>query len=207
VTASPKSDLALDQRTGWPADLSLLLDRHPRPTWQRHPNLGALCRFWLERHQMFRELAAALTRGAVELREGRLEAGQFQPWFTPRMGFFLEQLHHHHLIEDHNYFPAFMAAEPRLARGFEVLEGDHATIHQAILDLADASNGLLEALRQPAADRPATDRPTVDVPGASARLATTLPAFLTRLGRHLDDEEDLIIPLILERGEAGLGVA
>lgn len=202
MTQSPATDLALDQRTGWPGDLRLLLDRHPRPTWQRHPNLGALCRFWLERHQMFRELAAALTRGAVELREGRLEAGQFQPWFTPRMGFFLEQLHHHHLIEDHNYFPAFMAAEPRLARGFEVLEGDHATIHDAILDLAEASNDLLQGLRQPTADRP-----IVDVPGATARLAITLPTFLTHLARHLDDEEDLIIPLILERGEAGLGVA
>lgn len=190
-------DLALDRRTGWPADLRLLLEQHPRPSWQRHPNLGALCRFWLERHRMFRELAEALATGAVELREDRLEAARFQPWFTPRMGFFLEQLHHHHLIEDHNYFPTFMAAEPRLGRGFEVLEADHATIHTAIVDLAEASNGLLTSLATATSDRPA----------ATARLATSLPDFLASLGRHLDDEEDLIIPLILERGESGLGVA
>lgn len=196
MTPTP-DDLALDRRTGWPADLRVLLERHPRPTWQRHRNLGALCRFWLERHQMFRELAAALTRSAVELREDRLEAARFQPWFTPRMGFLLEQLHHHHLVEDHNYFPAFMAAEPRLVRGFEVLEGDHETLHGRILELAGASNALLQGLADPGRDLAA----------AKAGLATALPAFLDRLGRHLDDEEDLIIPLILERGEADLGVA
>jgi hemerythrin-like domain-containing protein len=189
--------LDLDRRTGWPDDLRLLLDRHPRETWPGHPNLGALCRFWLERHAMFRELTEALTTSAFELREGRLDAAAFQPWFTPRMRFFLQQLHHHHLIEDHNYFPVFTAAEPRLARGFAVLEGDHGHIHGAIEQLAEASNGLLRGLASPAAD----------LSGASARLATTLPSFLLQLGRHLEDEEDLIIPLILERSEAGLGVA
>jgi hypothetical protein len=31
--------------------------------------------------------------------------------------------------------------------------------------------------------------------------------LLKGLIRHLDDEEDLIVPLILERGEVALGVA
>ena len=188
--------LDLDRRTGWPADLRRLLDRHPRSTWPGHPNLGALCRFWLERHAMFRELAQALHQGTAELGEGRLEAGAFQPWFAPRMQVFLQQLHHHHLVEDHNYFPVFIAAEPRLVRGFEALEADHGTIDRAIQELAQASNDLLAALRTPAAD----------LPGATAGLATALPIFLSRLDRHLADEEDLIIPLILERSEAGLGV-
>jgi iron-sulfur cluster repair protein YtfE (RIC family) len=191
------SSLDLDRRTAWPADLRLLLDRHPRETWPGHVNLGALCRFWLERHAMFRELAQALHQGTAELCEGRLDAGTFQPWFAPRMQFFLQQLHHHHLVEDHTYFPAFIAAEPRLARGFSVLEADHGTIDRAIHELALASNGLLAALRSPPAD----------LPGATAGLTIALPTFLSRLDRHLADEEDLIIPLILERSEAGLGVA
>lgn len=197
MTSPTSGDLALDQRTGWSADLRVLLEQHPRPSWRRHRNLGALGSFWLERHQMFRDLARALANGAVELREGRLDATSFQPWFTPRMGFFLEQLHHHHLIEDQSYFPAFMTAEPRLARGFEVLEADHGTIHAAILDLADAGNALLRSLTTPTSDQPA----------ASARLALALPSFLDRLKRHLDDEEDLVIPLLLDRGEPDLGLA
>ena len=189
--------LALDQRTGWPAELRVLLERHPRATWSGHPNLGALCRFWLERHAMFRELARALAEGAEALREGQVDAVEFQPWFAPRIRFFLQQLHHHHLIEDHNYFPVFMAAEARLVRGFQVLEADHGTIDKAIRELGATSDGLLAALRTPAAD----------LPGATAGLGLLLPGFLLQLDRHLDDEEDLIIPLILERSEAGLGVA
>lgn len=188
--------LDLDRRTGWPADLRLLLERHPREVWPGHPNLGALCRFWLGRHGMFRELAAALTEGAEALRAGRVEAAAFQPWFQPRMGFFLQQLHHHHLIEDHQYFPVFTAAEPRLGRGFAVLEADHGTIDRAIRELGRASDTLLAALRLPAAD----------LPGAVAGLGQRLPDFLRRLDRHLLDEEDLIVPLILERSEAALGV-
>ena len=189
--------LDLDRRTGWPADLRVLLDRHPRTTWPGHPNLGALCQFWLERHGLFRELSRALATGALDLREGRLDPGTFQPWFAPRMRFFLQQLHHHHLIEDHNYFPVFMAADARLARGFEVLEADHGVIDGAIRELGGASDGLLTALRAPSAD----------LPRATAALGALLPGFLQKLDRHLDDEEDLIIPLILERSEAGLGVA
>jgi len=37
--------LDLDRRTGWPADLRVLLDQYPRESWPGHPNLGALCRF------------------------------------------------------------------------------------------------------------------------------------------------------------------
>ena len=146
---------------------------------------------------MFRELAGALAQGAAALREGKVDAAEFQPWFAPRMRFFLQQLHHHHLIEDHNYFPVFMAAEARPVRGFQVLEADHGVIDAAIRELGVASDGLLAALRTP----------TADLPRAAAGLGSLLPGFLLQLDRHLDDEEDLIIPLILERTEAGLGVA
>lgn len=42
-------------------------------------------------------------------------------------------------------------------------------------------------------------RPAEDYAAASAALRQGLV-------RHLDDEEDLIVPLILERGEDALGV-
>ena len=54
--------LALDTRTCWPADLRLLIDRYPRDVWEGHANLGAMARFWLQRHDMFREIAGALDR-------------------------------------------------------------------------------------------------------------------------------------------------
>jgi hypothetical protein len=55
-------------------------------------------------------------------------------------------------------------------------------------------------LRALAADTDLLRRCGDDYAGASA-------ALLKGLVRHLDDEEDLIVPLILDRGEAALGVA
>ncbi|HRY27369.1 MAG TPA: hypothetical protein P5558_23595, partial [Geminicoccaceae bacterium] len=69
-------------------------------------------------------------------------------------------------------------------------------VARAIAELGTASDALLRVLAAPAADRP----------GAIAGLATTLPAFLRRLERHLDDEEDLVIPLLIDRGEGPLGI-
>jgi hypothetical protein len=42
---------------------------------------------------------------------------------------------------------------------------------------------------------------------ASDNYADASGALLKGLLRHLDDEEDLIVPLILDRGEEALGVA
>ncbi|MEZ5863922.1 MAG: hemerythrin domain-containing protein [Geminicoccaceae bacterium] len=190
------TDLDLDHRTGWPPELCVLLDRHPRESWPTAGGIGPTGRFWLQRHDLFRELTRALDMAARELREGRVDAARFVPWFRPRMGFLLQELHGHHRIEDLHYFPVFQAADPRLARGFQVLDADHHTIDRAIAELGTASDTLLRALASTTDDRP----------GAIAGLATTLPAFLDRLLRHLDDEEDLVIPLLIERGEGSLGM-
>ena len=190
------TDLDLDHRTGWPPELRVLLDRHPRESWPTAPGIGATGRFWLQRHELFRQLAQALAMAATELRENRVDAARFVTWFRPRMGFLLQELHGHHRMEALHYFPVFQAADPRLARGFSVLDADHHTIDRAIAELGTASDTLLRALATPTDDRPA----------AIAGLATTLPAFLHRLLRHLDDEEDLVIPLLIEQGEGALGM-
>lgn len=36
-------------------------------------------------------------------------------------------------------------------------------------------------------------------------MSDSLSGFLKRLNRHLDNEEDLIIPILLDRGEGALG--
>lgn len=188
------ASLGLSERTGWPADLRLLLERYPREVWQGHANLGETARFWLRRHGMFRELGGALQAGAAELRDGRTSPRDFQGWFVPRLQFFLSELHGHHRIEDLSYFPLFREAEPRLVRGFEVLEGDHEAIHGAIDQVAQAANALLRSLDQDGSQR------------AAEHYAQVSDRLLSGLLRHLDDEEDLIIPLILDRTEGALGL-
>jgi iron-sulfur cluster repair protein YtfE (RIC family) len=195
----PSSDdtppLDLDHRTGWPSDLRILLDRYPREVWPTHANLGELSKFWLGRHDMFRELNTALLSASDHLKAGEVPADQFRQWFVPRINFFLQQLNEHHMIEDHHYFPVLTRLETRLSRGFDVLEEDHETIHAGLLSLLQAGNGLAEALAGP------PDR----IGFAAEAMSESLTGFLKKLHRHLDDEEDLIIPVLLDRGEGALG--
>ena len=189
------ADLALDSRSGWPAEMRLLIDRYPREVWSGHANLGAMAQFWLSRHDMFREIGTALEQAATGFRKGNVAAEDFRAWFPSRLQFFLQQLHAHHQIEDLHYFPVFQAAEARLARGFDVLESDHAMIHRQIDATVEAANSFLQTPVNHDALR-----------GRAERYAGASDALLRLLTRHLGDEEDLIIPLILDRTEAGLGV-
>jgi hemerythrin-like domain-containing protein len=189
--------LALARRKGWPEDLRVLIAHYPREQWRGHANLGDMARFWLSRHAMFRELAALVAAIAAQFHSGTLSAAEFPRQLVPRLQFLLSQLGVHHQIEDLHYFPIFRAADARLARGFDVLENDHHAIHADMAETADTANALLRALSGDADVR----RRCAD------NYAQASGALIKGLIRHLDDEEDLIVPLILDRGEAELGVA
>jgi hypothetical protein len=196
-THADTETLDLASRSGWPEDLRVLMARFPREQWQGHANLGAMAQFWLSRHAMFRELSASIEDTTARYRNGTLAAADFPQQMVPRLQFLLQQLGVHHQIEDLHYFPIFKAADERLARGFDVLEGDHHAIHADMAATAETANALLRALA-----------------GNSGTLATCGDAYALASGglikgliRHLDDEEDLIVPLILDRGEDALGVA
>ena len=189
--------LALDTRTCWPADLRLLADRYPREVWEGHANLGSMAQFWLQRHDMFREIAGALTDATAAFRDGTATAEDFRAWFPPRLQFFLQQLNAHHQVEDLHYFPIFRVADDRLTRGFDVLEGDHHQIHADMARTAETANALLRALQEGGDPMRRCGDNYADASGT----------LLKGLVRHLDDEEDLIVPLILDRSEEKLGVA
>jgi hemerythrin-like domain-containing protein len=189
-----ESDLLI--RTGLPDDLRFLLAKYPRSEWQQHDNVRGMANLWLERHAMFREMGKLLTGAIGDYREERKTAPEFANFFAPRLNFFLGQLDGHHNVEDAHYFPVFARAEARLKRGFDILDGDHHAIHGALEANADTANAFLRALSENGdKQRFAAD--------AYAEQNTRLVAMLSR---HLDDEEDLIVPLILERGDRGLGI-
>lgn len=193
---TPAEDLTLATRPGLPDDLRVLLARYPREVWTGHANLGEMASFWLSRHAMFRELAAMLDDASARFRDGGIDAQSFAGFFAPRLQFFLQQLHAHHHIEDDHYFPIFRKADAGLVRGFEMLEGDHEALAACIEDSVGAANDFLRALN----GAPASIQP------AAERYMERGAVLLHGLTRHLDDEEDLIVPLILDRGELALGV-
>jgi len=196
-SAADMETLELAHRSGWPQNLRVLIARFPRERWEGHANLGTMARFWLSRHAMFRELSAMIEEIATQFRAGAMPAAEFPRQLVPRLQFLLSQLSVHHQIEDLHYFPIFRAADERLARGFDVLEGDHHHIHADMAATAETATAMLRAL--------AGNADVLSRCGDAYVRASG--ALLTGLIRHLDDEEDLIVPLILDRGEEALGVA
>ena len=200
MTGRATSAHDLERRAGLPDDLRALLARYPRETWDGHAKLGQTARFWLQRHGMFREIGGMLTEALGQRREAIERPGEpndgraFAAFFVPRLQFFLGELDAHHNIEDHHYFPVFRAAEKRLAKGFDLLDADHAVIHEALERNAASANAMLRALGR-AGEK-----------DAAARHAEETDRMIRMLLRHLEDEEDLIVPVILDRGEAALGI-
>jgi len=180
-------DLSLEVRRQLPEELRLLARDYPPETWQGHANFDGLTAFWLERHAMFRELILRLIDGSERHLDRR------DPRFGAEMarytGFFLNQLHNHHMIEDAHYFPKLTALETRLERGFEILDLDHKALDGHIHDLAEHSNAVLAQLQAGEDEKPAT-----------GVLLAAQRDFRTFLLRHLEDEEELVVPVILKHG-------
>ena len=182
------------RRMGLSEELRVLARRHPRPTWEGHANLGQLARFWLERHAMFRRLDEMIRDGVEAASGGAVEAEDVRRWLGRHLRWFLWQLEEHHQVEDLHYFPVFRRLEPRLAAGFDLLERDHEALHVAIGGIVERANPVLASQGSGGAD----------FRSDLARLRDAQVALGGQLIRHLDDEEDLVIPLILERGEQAL---
>jgi iron-sulfur cluster repair protein YtfE (RIC family) len=191
--AEVADDLSLAVRTGLPDALRVLLADYPREGWESHPNFTALTRFWLDRHLMFRQLQGMLiaeTRGLIDAdREPRVFAGRLA-----RLGnMLLGDLHGHHTIEDLHFFPRLQRLDARLASGFDRLEADHQEIDPLLQTLAERANAVLAAIRDGA--------PTADAAGSLEAELVRLRGFLDR---HLTDEEELVVPVILANPGAAL---
>jgi hypothetical protein len=186
--------LDLDHRRGWPADLRILLDRHPRDAWPSQRSADV--QFWLEVHDHFRHDCIELETLAEDYREGRKTARELAVIAGSRLRALVANLHGHHRVEDFHYFPAYRAADRRLAAGFDVLENDHGELHRDVVATLSGMQQLHTALAQP----PSAGG-TGSIALAAGQYLTAASRLCRRLIRHLSDEEDLVIPLLLERGD------
>jgi len=184
-------DLDLSTRTGLPDALRILVEQIPREAWQAHPNFGGMVQFWLERHLMFRQLLDRLETEAQASLSNDLDPKAYAARLSRLGGFFLQQLHGHHHIEDTHYFPRLIQLDPRLERGFGILDTDHHALDGLLNSFADGANAVLQA-PDPKSMRTAT-----------GDLEQQIGRFQTFLNRHLTDEEDLIVPVILKSGFEG----
>jgi iron-sulfur cluster repair protein YtfE (RIC family) len=182
----------LDARKGWPAELRVVLDEHPRETWT--DTRSTMARFWIDKHNYIRRQSEALQSANADYQADHIEAAQFGGWVAPRLQGFLAELHGHHQVEDFHYFPAFRSAEPRLAAGFDALARDHELIHQGIVNVVEAVNAFLGMLGPDAGENGVLTL-------AADRYVAASKVLHDRLNRHLADEEDLIIPLMIRHDQ------
>ncbi len=179
-----QTTLALDTRDGLPDTLRVLVEQYPRETWQSHSNFGQLVQFWMQRHMMFRRLLRQLQEDARARAEGDMGFEAYAPRLSQYAGTLLNELHGHHQIEDHHYFPKLVTLDARVAHGFDLLESDHEAMDGLLHSVAQGANSVLQG---------------AEVSPFSAQL----DRFATLLERHLTDEEEIIVPVILNSGFRG----
>lgn len=186
--------LLLPVRAGLSGDIAYLRETHPAPSWRGHANYGEMADFWLQVHHSLRHHGRELAAATQAFRDDGADAAAFGQFFIPRFNQFIQHLHGHHQIEDEAYFPRFRALDPRMVAGFDLLEHDHGLIHLQLLATVGSARELLAALPQ-GGD---AQRGAIDVYAAAST------SLLDLLLRHLADEEDLVIPAILEHSERSI---
>jgi hypothetical protein len=174
-------------KDGGSARSKALLERHPRTSW--HGARSASASFWLEVHEHLRRDAGGLLAAGNDYRGSPQRLAVVA---APRLNGLIAAMHGHHQIEDFHYFPAFRRTEPQLAAGFDRLERDHAALGLRIEAGLTALGELRAAVEHPG------DGPTAQL--AAGRYVEAAAALCAELARHLDDEENLVVPLLLESG-------
>ena len=188
------TDLTLENRSGLPDALRVLLEDYPRTGWTNDPGFNGLIQFWLERHVMFRRLMDELRAGTEAALDRKIDNRQYGMLVSRYGGMFVNQLHEHHGIEDAYYFPKLSQKDSRVEKGFAILDADHHALDRHLADFVDGANGVLQRL---------DDAETLRKNAGAFR--DQLAGLERLLDRHLTDEEDLIVPVILRYGSADLG--
>lgn len=183
---SPDDALSLAVRSGLPAEFLYLREEYPRDRWTALPEIAA---HWLQMHGGFRGHQAYMDGLIGQWRKG----GDLQTLhreLVPALQSFLQHLDGHHRVESGHYFPVMRKIEPRIGAGIDLLDRDHDAIHVTLEAMFQTGLAFHQAVAGHAPD--ASDH--------AQRLADVLDGSARPLLRHLEDEEDIVIPLIQLRG-------
>ncbi len=170
-----------------PADMQLLLQAYPRESWSTHIGFTDKTRQWLKAHQMFRHLSALVKEDAERFLGGHIQPNDYINQLVYRGGVLVSNLHGHHGWEDRSYFPELSAADPRFDAGLEILEKDHLALNQVLDNFVASANRAIAMLEHN------DDKQRAEV----GSLLTAAQSIESLLDRHLGDEEELAVPIIL----------
>lgn len=181
-------ELALASRKALPDPLRVLIKEFPREDWTTNPNYSQLIAFWLDRHLMFRRLLEQLNDDLQGVMDAHMDPERYKRNLSRYGGMLINQLHGHHQIEDAQYFPVMAKLDKRVSRGFDLLDSDHHAMDGLLAGLAGGANDVLQI----DANRKAKFKDRL------GDLHGILDSFGTMLNRHLIDEEELVVPVLLK---------
>lgn len=187
------TDTNIHIRQGLPKEMQILLRDYPREAWPDHPDFAESIQHWMGAHQMFRRLSDLVHQSTQRVVEQDMDLETFAARLGQYGNMLVQNLHGHHGWEDHAFFPELEIADTRFSRGLEMLETDHVELDALLDRLTGAANRYLKLSHL--SPRDASDE---------------LPAILTEtsalggfLERHLTDEEDLVVPILLHHKMRG----
>ena len=182
-------NLALTNRDHLPDALRVLLAEYPREGWEADPGFDGLIRFWLDRHMMFRKLMSELRQGTEVLLDRNMDTQRYITMTSRYGGMFVNGLHEHHTIEDTHYFPKLVTQDARIEKGFAILDQDHHDLDVFLAGFVARANDVIGL---------ADNRDKLQT--AAGLFRDELTNLERLLDRHLVDEEELIVPVILRYG-------
>lgn len=176
----------IEQRPGLTGELRKLLFDTPKSEWGGHPNYWRGAEMWQAIHRSLLSESGAFAHGLEQLADmprGEMESGLLLNEMRHLGAHLIGHAHVHHHVEDDHYFPRFKEVFPQLARPVDLLDCDHRVLEETL----DAVERHIRALSTENADR--------DRVGAALADAKKLDRILHR---HLEDEEDTVIPALLK---------
>ena len=99
----------------------------------------------------------------------------------------MRTLHGHHNWEDRSYFPELSMADSRFDAGLEILEKDHEAMDAILVNFKETANRAIKLV----------DLDVEQARDEAGRLHDVTEAIEGLLQRHLSDEEELAVPIIL----------
>ena len=188
------NSLALADRDQLPDALRVLLAEYPRDGWETDPGFDGLIRFWLDRHVMFRRLMAEMRSGTEALLDRKIDDQRYVAMTSRYGGMFVNGLHEHHTIEDTYYFPKLVTKDARIEKGFGILDQDHHDLDVFLSGFVERANEVIGV---------GSDHGKLQT--SAGRFRDELEKLERLLDRHLVDEEELVVPVILRYGAPELG--
>ncbi len=167
-----------------------LREAFPRDRWTS--KLDETAAFWLQMHGSFRAHQAHMD-GLVDQWRANGDLAALHRSLIPALQSFLQHLDGHHRVESGHYFPKMRKIEPKIGTGIDLLDRDHDALHEGLEALFQGGLAFHQAMVGKAPDAADT----------AARLSDLIGRGAQPLLRHLEDEEDIVIPLIQLRGLHG----